>query len=176
MVSTAVSAVVGTLVSLAAVAQTTTRQRRAERRDAARQGIRHAVAPLRGQLRKYQARMLSSLKREEPEIINGDDYALVSALLPVAEELHPVRRWLVRRRIRRLFGPLIFKTADVAPMEGSSLGAIAPLLIAEYDPSKIGNDRHGKRFGLVQEALSTEPSSKALSRLERELRRLAAGW
>ena len=50
LVSTALSALVGTLVSLAAVSQTTTRQRKAERRDQAPRDQTHREPGLSQQL------------------------------------------------------------------------------------------------------------------------------
>jgi hypothetical protein len=111
-ISTALSAVVGTVVSLAAVAQTTTRQRRAERRDAARQQIKELVTRPLAQVTTYRAGLNKGIQKgeEDHNRMRGDDYTLASRVLTLADELGPMRRWLVMRRCRRLFGPFIAET------------------------------------------------------------------
>lgn len=175
ILSTGVSAVVGSVVSLLAVSQTTIRQRRAERHDQARQDLRKLLAPLRTDLRKYQSRMNAGLKREDLTTHHGDDYALASQVLVMAEQLSNGRRWLVRRRTRRLLGSFMFNVADIAPLKGDTLGALAPLLVAQYDPSKANVEEADDRFGELHRALMTNPGSPELAKLERELGRLAAG-
>ncbi|MEP7739153.1 hypothetical protein ABKW28_15995 [Nocardioides sp. 31GB23] len=174
--STALSALVGTLVSLAAVSQTTIRQRRAERRDEARQRLAETVAPMRAKVRKYQAGRHGSLKRDEPHTMVGDDYTLVSAVLYVAESLSPIRRHLVRRRCRQLFGKWLTETAAISPADGSSPGAfLAPLFVAAFAEDEYA-DPEKRATGTLHRALMTDPASPELARLERDLRRLSAGW
>jgi hypothetical protein len=55
-------------------------------------------------------------------------------------------------------------------MQGDSLGPVAPLLIAQHDPSKVGLDDTDARSSLLKEALSTDPGSPELRKLERQLR------
>ncbi|GAA4709021.1 hypothetical protein GCM10025782_01330 [Pedococcus ginsenosidimutans] len=175
MISAAISAVVGAGVSLLAVSQTTIRQRRAESRDDARLELRRVLQPMRAKVRKYRARMLSGMKRDAHRI-EGDDYVLASAVLAAADGLHPVRRWLVLRRARRVFGPFMVAVADLSPTQGDTLGSIAPLLMAQHDPSKLGLADDELRLGLLHEALVCDPGSEQVRRLERELTRLASGW
>jgi hypothetical protein len=172
LVSTSLSAVVGALVSLLAVSQTTTRQRRAERRDDGRQRLKAVVAPRQVAVKKYQSKLLSSLKREE-QVIHGDDYSFASEVLAAAEELSSWRRWLVNRRARRVIGAFIVDTAAVSPGEGDSWGGVAVLLIRQYTSHDLSEP--ARRIGLYHHALMTDPGSTELKRLEKELRRLAAG-
>lgn len=174
--STALSAVVGTLVSLAAVSQTTIRQRRAERRDEARQRLAATVAAMRANVRKYQAGRHRGMKRDDPNTMHGDDYTLVSAVLHVAESLSPTRRYLVRRRCRRLFGAWLTETAEISPTESSSPGAfLAPLFAAAFAEGEYA-DPEKRSTGTLHRALLTDPGSPELAQLERDLRRLATGW
>jgi len=119
--------------------------------------------------------MLSSLKRDDPTQMHGSDYQVAGHVLDAAAGLHPVRRWLVTRRARRLFGPFVVRVAEVSPMEGDSLGAVTPLLIAQLNPSKLQMAEKDMRLGLLHEALMGGPGSPALDKLERQLRRLSAG-
>ena len=175
VVTAAISAIVGAVVSLLAVSQVTVRQRRAERRDQARVELHEAVQPLRADVRKYQARIKSGMKRDQNAVIQGEDYAYATQWLTIAARLHPVRQWLVRRRTRRLVGKLIWQVADISPMRDEGLGSIAPLLFAQVTPEQFGLQEGDSPFGLLHEALTTDPGSPQLRRLERSLARLAAG-
>ena len=87
VVTAAISAIVGAVVSLLAVSQVTVRQRRAERRDDARIELRATVQPLRANVRRYQAGVNPGMRRDNNVQIHADDYVLASRLLTTAGRL-----------------------------------------------------------------------------------------
>lgn len=171
LVSAAISAVVGAVVSLLAVSQTTIRQRQAERRDEARQSLRRTLQPLRAQVRKYDRGLNPGAQRTDALIL--DDHALATKVLAAAEQLGPVRRWLVRRRARRVFGPFVWAVADVAPTSGD--GASLALLFAGSHPEKYGLEGGDDVYGLLL-ALRSDPGSPEVRRLDRQLALLTSGY
>lgn len=173
LASAAVSAVVGTLVSVAAVSQVTVRRARAERADAARRAVVGIVSPLRVDIGKYRARMLPGLGRE-PQTAQMADYETVSRVLAAAADLPGWRRRLVLRRCRRVFGRYWTDLAELSPADPSSLGSIvAPVLVAEYQRLKAGADLSGRTDGLMHRALCCPPEDGMVGDLARELAQLA---
>lgn len=175
LVSAGVSAVVGALVSLAAVSQVTIRRSRAERAEAARRAVRAMVGPLLLDVRRYRAEMSAGLQREQ-DTGQGEDYVTVSRLLTVAADLSCWRRTLVLRRSRRIFGRAWTDLAELSPADPSSPGSLfAPILQAQYRAARLGAVTESRPPpGLLHRAFCQPPNGALLPRLDRELRRLAA--
>lgn len=172
LASTGVSAVVGAVVSLLAVSQTTVRRARAERREAARLAVRERVAPLLAELARYEY-LRPPEPRRSAERSHMDDHAAVMSIRRAAADLPPWRRWLVDRRCRRVFGAYwtdLARDYPSAKSEGnesfSAWFAASVRDRREGDPSPLD--------GLMQRAYSESPGHPMLRELRRELRRLAA--
>jgi hypothetical protein len=177
LASAGISATVSSAVSLLAVSSTTTRQRLAERRDEARQQLSEAVGPTFSEVVKYRSNMRAGLRREDPTTMVGDDFLLASRIHQLIPRLAPVRRWLVKRRCRRIFGPFLTGLAEVSPASDDSLGGmLAPILVAGSGRSELGKMPASDRFGTLHHALCGPPDGKSVTRLVRDLRRLKAGW
>lgn len=173
LASAGVSAVVGAVVSLLAVSQTTVRRAKAERADASRLAVRECVAPLLAELARYQYVGLERAKREA-ETSHMDDHAHVVAIRSAAADLPGWRRWLVDRRCRRVFGDYWTDLARDYPSVGRETGGT---LTAWFAASVAESKRPpGARpvDGLMHRAYSQQSGHTLVDRLRRELRRLAA--
>jgi hypothetical protein len=176
ILSAAVSAVVGALVSLAAVSQTTVRQRRAERRDEALLALKKIVVPLRLDLRLYELGVRTGNKRTA-ERSHVDDHRLATAVLDSTENMGKLRSALVRRRCRRVFGEYWATLAEEMPYADDSLGsAVVPALLGAPMLLESGALKSSPVAGLMHRAYMGDPGSPEQTQLRRELRRLSAGW
>lgn len=178
VVSALLSAVVSGAVSLLAVPQTAVRQRRAERREEARESLEAILGPMVQQVALYRAGLNKGVRRESDEDrMHGDDYVLVSEILLAAQHLSSLRFWSITRRCRRVFGPFLADLARLQPATEASWGNILAPLLAGYDPdTKWGRMTAEQRFGTLHRALQCDPDSGEIKRLDRDLRWLAAGW
>lgn len=173
LVSAAISALTGTVVSLLAVSQVTVRQRRATQRAEARDELRSLVSPLLADLRKYQLNLKSSLEREAERAIL-DDHRIVTEILAAAAPLSWWRRKLVRRRCNHIFGAYWTQLAEDLPFNvgSDSLGAVfVPFLQAarlEADGKLSGSPVNSA----IHKAYMENPGHARQERLARELRYL----
>jgi hypothetical protein len=136
------------------------------------------VSPIMQRVVQYQVGMQASEQRDDPSLGNLDDYAHASMILTAAADLKPVRRALVRRRVRRVFGRAWTELADIYPVaDAKDVEAIlTPWItwnakgtrnpIAHLDPAK----------GLMNRALSSVEDHRLVRRLVRELRHLSRSW
>lgn len=176
VVSAAISAIVGALVSIAAVSQTTVRQRRAERRDEALLALKRVVTPLRSDLRLCELGIRTGNKRTS-ERSHIDDHRLATDVLDSTEKTSRLRSSLVRRRCRRVFGEYWTTLAEEMPYADDSLGsAVVPALLGAPRLLENGTLRSSPVAGLLHRAYMEDPGSREQSQLHRELRRLSAGW
>lgn len=176
LVSAAVSALVGALVSIAAVSQTTVRQRRAERRDEALLALKRVVMPLRMDLRLFELRVRTGNKRTA-ERSHVDDHRLATAVLDTTEDMGRLRSLLVRRRCRRVFGEYWTTLAEEMPYADDTLGsAVVPALFGAPRLVESGALKSSPMDGLFHRAFMEDPGNREHAQLRRELRRLSAGW
>lgn len=174
--SAGVSALVGTLVSLSAVHQTTVRKARAERADAARLAVRDLVAPILGELRRYEYVSPAEPART-PNRIHSEDHVRVSSILQTASNLPPWRRRLVERRCRRVFGEYWTDLAIEYPGGGANDANPMTAWIVRSAKDQDGfatTTERGPLKALMQRAYSERAGHPLLADLRRELRRLAA--
>jgi hypothetical protein len=175
MINAVTSAVMTGVVSLLIAPRKTIWERRAQGREEARNALREVVQPMHAKVIRCRAGLLRMDRQENR--LDTSYFELVSRVLDVAERLHPLRRLLVQRRPRRLFGPFIARVAAVTPMhDGNWLGALMALHTAGADPRPLGLTDEDARFGLLHLALLPDAPPAHLGRLETELGRLAAGW
>lgn len=168
--SAGVSAVVGAVVSLLAVSQTTVRQRRAERREAARLNLRQTVGALLDELARYQYQAGRPAPKRDDQHAHPEDHAAVVAIRAAAEDLPAWRRALIDRRSRRVFGAYWTDLARDYPsqLDGGS-GSFTAQLAAHF------HGRGGDPLdSLIHRAYAHPPGHPTQTDLRRELRRLAA--
>ena len=172
LVSATISAVVGTLVSLLAVSQTTVRRAKAERRDEARQQISGIVQEHRLAVKQYRYGINTSLKRapNSPEL---SDYQFARCVLHGAAALVWWRRFLIRRRLTNLVGSLYVEFAELNPVEGGDMAGLANLIRLRQTTNQ---DLGSPTEALYHRAFSESPESPELLELERQLARLGDAW
>lgn len=172
LVSAAVSAIVGTGVSLTAVRTVTVRQAKAEAAHTARKRLAATVRPLRYQVAQYRAGMLASLRRE-PGTSDSQDHALATMVLAAAADLPWWRRRLVRRRCLRVVGPFWTRLAELSPADPvPTMGSVlAPVFSAQFQGAVDGSPLDG----LLHRALCEPREHPVLVQLDRQLARLGAG-
>ena len=173
LASAGVSAVVGAVVSVLAVSQTTVRRAKAERADAARQAVQAVVAPMRDELARYEF-------RQRPEPLRGpgrshmDDHAAVVQVLDAATGLPAWRRWLVARRCRRVFGAYWTDLAIEYPGDPTDAHTFSAWLASSLTRGRGSIPRGaGPLDGLLQRAYSELPGHSRLKDLRDELRSLS---
>lgn len=170
--SAGVSAVVGAVVSLLTVSQTTVKRARAERREAARVALAARVAPLIDDLARYRFRRSRPKPLREPDLAEFDDHATVVGIRAAAADLPPWRRRLVDRRLRAVFGTTWTDLAidyPTKPDANESRGAwLAVALENSETPDTVPD------YGLLHRAYSARPGDPSQDELTRALRRLAA--
>jgi hypothetical protein len=108
-----------------------------------------------------------------------DDAVLAGRVLAIADRLPPWRRFLVRRRLRRLVGPVWFDLGE--PHEpGNASGAADSWLLSELAATRA--ERRGESvvrtddLGTLHRGLSGGRDSTEARALERDLRRLSQAW
>lgn len=110
LLSAVVSAVVALVVSLGSAGVVVKVQGRAERSVEARRELRELVTPIRRTVAQYRA---DSRAGRVSDTGNAEDAALAARVLSVSEHLPRLRRWSIRRRVRRLVGPAWFELAEL---------------------------------------------------------------
>jgi hypothetical protein len=119
LVSAAISTVVSALITLLMAGRVAIRQRRAEAAEAGLVELRTTVDPWRLEVTQYGLGMANSLRRDS-SASHGDDHARATQVMNTALKLRRVRRWLVRRRCRAVFGAYWTTLAEQMPWNGES--------------------------------------------------------
>lgn len=175
LASAGVSAVVGAVVSLLAVSQVTVRQARAAEREDARRSIR--------ELAETQVRLVmrySFVEREGSRAMRDsddgtshlDDHTTVAAILIAARGLSKMRRRLVERRCRRIFGRYWVDLALYYP--SASANGEESFLVWLTANTGIVPTKNDSWESLIHRAYSKPPGAPEQRELGHELRRLAA--
>ena len=173
LVSAAISAIVGALVSIFAVAQLTVRRVRAERAEQATLAIRELVRELQLALLQFGAEIATNLRRDSSA--HTQDAVLAGKILVAAEDLGSIRRISVSRRVRRLVGKAWFETAVISGGDANSVyeaATIAQVLAMKANP----RTKRTHVDGLIQRALMGDAHTATFRRLQRDLKLLAKGW
>lgn len=166
------SAVVGAVVSLLVVSQTTVRRRRAERREAAREAVTAAVAPLLVELGRYRYQVRRPEPKragEQADLAHLEDHAQLVTIRTAAADLPGWRRWLVDRRCRRIFGNYWNDLARDYPTRTDADTLTAWLAVSMNDGAS-GDPRQS----LIHRTYAEPPGHALGAELARELRRLSA--
>lgn len=168
LVSAAVGGMVSVLVTLLTVSTVTVRQARALRRDNARQEIAALALAARLEARKYLDGPPEHAARAST-VWHQQDAVDAAAYFHAAEPLPMIRRALIRRRLRRLYGTYAVETAElVSPGDKGEEVFLRALLGRKPDQITPG---------LVHAAYAAEPRDPALCRkLDRQLGRLGRAW
>lgn len=173
LASAGVSAVVGAVVSLLTVSQTTVRRARAERRETARLAVADTAAPLVRELTRYRFQRENGKPRRDNANAHLDDLGKVMALRKAAANLSWWRRWLVDRRCRRVFGDY---WADLARDYPSDRPAGESEFSTWLAASMSDRHRGDPRESLIHRTYAAPPADPLAGKLARELRLLAAAW
>lgn len=177
LASAAISAVVGTLVSLVAVSQVTVGKLRAERAEEARRSIRAFLLQLNRDVLAYQAGDAPNLQRD-PTTAHIQDAEDAATILEAAQDLPRWPRLVLRRRVYRIYGREFSALADrYSSTEERTLRAmLAPMVRKQIESSGRGK-QVTMLDGLLQRALSSSPKSMLVKRLRIELYLLrSCGW
>jgi hypothetical protein len=165
------SAGLSVLVSVISAGRVTRRTAKAERDVAAREAVREAVRPTRQELIRWARQGLTDRK---PGVVDSSDAKVVSAVLAELPNLPAWRQWLMRRRLRRLFGALWIEHLEVFPYSEDTTWLRA-LLHESRDMGPTGRPRR-LTDGQVHRTLSGTFWGLPAKDLDRQLRRLAACW
>lgn len=117
LTSAAISTVVSAVVTLLLAGRVAVRQRRAEAAEAGLVTLRGIVAPWRLELTQFGLGMANSLRRNI-STSHAEDHGYATQVMSTAQELRRIRRWLVRRRCRRVFGAYWTTLAEQMPWDG----------------------------------------------------------
>lgn len=174
LIPAAVSGIVSVLISILTISQVTVRSARAERREGARVSLARRAAAMRLTLRQY--RQNDHGGRRRPDAWVADDAVAAAGALAEAEDLSPIRRRLVHRRIRRVFGSEAFDVAELVDPARASDSAVVTSLVRQAARIE-GKLPPGLAAGILHEAYAAEPLDQRLcDRLDRELRLLGRAW
>lgn len=152
------------------------RQRRAGDHEDARAELRELLTPTRRLVAQYRADV-----REGRDATKGrtEDAALAGKVLALADRLPWWRRVLVRRRLRRLVGPVWFDLAELHGVEDDTTAFNAWFVSQVAATRAERRGEHVERssdLGTLHRALSGERDAPVVAEVERDLRRLASGW
>ncbi|MGK5169022.1 hypothetical protein [Geodermatophilus sp. CPCC 205761] len=147
------------------------RKDRADRDLAARRAVREAVRPVRQEVARWDRQGSGDRK---PGLAVPADPEAVSAVLGALPDLPAWRGWLVRRRLRRLFGALWVEHLEVFPYNPETT-MLSAMLRQERDEGPTGRTRL-LTDGQVHRTLAGTPWGLSARDLDRQLRRLAACW
>lgn len=169
------SAGVSAVVSVLSAGTMARRSARAEQVLAARARVREAVRPVRQELVRWARQGVSDRK---PGVAMATDAEVVAGVLAALPDLPAWRRYLIRRRLHRLFGWLWVSHLEVFPYDPANpMGVLLSAMLHEHRAG--GPSREGVLLteGLVHRTLSLEVfGGRRSRRLDRQLRRLAACW
>ena len=147
------------------------RKDRADRDLTARRAVREAVRPVRQEVVRWERQGSSDRK---PGLAVPADPEAVSAVLDALPDLPAWRRWLIRRRLRRLFGALWIEHLEVFPYNPQTT-MLSALLRQERDQGPTGRARQ-LTDGQVHRTLAGTQWGLPAGHLDRQLRRLSACW
>jgi hypothetical protein len=165
------SAGVSAVVAVFTAGTVARRKDRADRDLAARRAVREAVRPVRQEVARWDRQGASNRK---PRLAVPADPEAVSAVLDALPDLPAWRRWLVQRRLRRLFGTLWIEHLEVLPYNPETT-MLSALLRQERDEGPTGRARL-LTDGQIHRTLAGTPWGLSARDLDRQLRRLAACW
>ncbi len=167
-------AAAGGLVSWLAAPHTASRQERGRARSEARETIRSIVGPILTNLRQYQDHARGSMARDpEENTINTDDVALCSMILSTSGRLSWWRRWLVVRRVTRLFGSTTVQLCRVHGESANDARAVVGILLnRQYNAIKNPQRFSQPDKGQFDQALRCDPESQAITDLVESLSKL----
>lgn len=171
-----VSAVVGGGVSFVTARYVGEREEQGKSRAAARRAVSDAVTPALRKVQKYRFRSLSSFGRDpDGQSMHMDDVHLCAEILSTSVDLGVIRRWLVRRRLKRLFGKGTLRACEVHGFEAANaLSATAVALFGPFQAAKYpGEDLPQLDRGLFDAALRKPPPDEKVKDLIQELEKLA---
>lgn len=164
------SALLAALVAVVTASAVARRKASADRDVAARVAIRAAVRPIRREVAQWAR---EGLYERDPQAPSAADAEAVSAVLESLPDLPPLRRWAVRRRLRRLFGSFWVSHLELFPYDATD--PMSSLIRASAREHRAGAEGELLTAGLVHRTLSpNEVDDRRARRLERQLRRLAA--
>jgi hypothetical protein len=178
-----VSAIVSGVISVLLSRYVAGRQEEGKLAAAARKQIREVVDPILTEARFYKSSRVdqtppSSRSKADEEKSDRFDVESCAKVLMASRDLPLFQRNLVKRRLRKLYGP---KTVTLCDVE--SVYAVNPdetdLAIARWQlhHSKdwTGNAERLPDRGLLERARGSAPTSREISRLLRSLERLRRG-
>jgi len=172
LVSAGISAALSVVVSLLAVPHTVARTERAKRRDAAKVALREAVEPLQDHLSRYRFNPDAPSGRRV-DVLMPEDLGNVQRVLKIIGPLPWLRRLVIKRRMRRIWGRSLVQQAVEYPTSPTEEGAFLSLLTAQVGGSiPIVDVRTGN---LAHDYFSGRRDDDTGRQLARELRRLARG-
>lgn len=177
LASAAISAIVGTLVSLVTVSQVTVGRMRAERAEEARLTIRAFLRQLIKDVSAFQTGDADNMERD-PDIAHFQDAHDAAKILEAAEGLRWWPRQVVRWRTHRIYGR---EFAALAERYSSSEERTMSAMLGPMFRKQLQRSPNGKPVtmldGLLHRALCSRPESWSVKRLRLELHLLSScGW
>jgi hypothetical protein len=179
VVSAVISAALGVLVAFVTASLITVRQARARRREDARQELAQIAAEMRLTLSQYRALQDRARPHDDerarlPKQPNTADQLAAGRVLQAASGLGWFRRWLVKRRCRRIFGRFWTDRAELFLAADSEV-SVGPAVFAglNHHPFRSGNAAAAVSQRLHR-AYAAPPRDPLQAELDRELRRLGA--
>lgn len=141
---------------------------RSPERARAADSIRETARHVGRQLDHWTVGLTRHAPRDRPELSRSEDRLDLSRLLTFADQLLPHRRWLVRRRLARIYGEDNVWFATMQPTETPDQAFVAVLF------RSVSN---GRRIDLVGSLLhrgmsAAIPEAAVVYELRQELRRL----
>jgi hypothetical protein len=187
--SGSVSAVVGGVVALVTARQVAGRQHRGHAAVDARCRLREVVRPELTMVRQYKAgeatsrargaARSSSVAKRWPLDYHVHDFAFCGRVLAAAEDLPRWRAYLIKRRLRTLFGERTFNACDANGADAGQESFARSRLHWQYgeqrneaDPDTLAR----KDCGTYDKALRCASDTREVASLARSMHRLSRGW
>lgn len=187
--SGAVSAVVGGIVALITARHVAGRQEAGRAAAHARGNLREIVRPALLEVTRYKTGEATSPTRGPgrpnsfakrwPVAYHVHDFALCGSVVAATEDLSRWRAFLVKRRLRKLFGK---RTVEVCEANGPDAGVESwarSRLHWQYDGPRNEADPDTLALedcGAYDKALRCPADSREMASLVRSMRRLSHGW
>lgn len=170
--SIAASAVVSAAVAWFVASHVTVRQERAKHYVARMQQLREAVEPLQRKLARYRYGTRRTVaERQEYGPMHVGDVEDVGRIYRIAEGLSPLRRRLIERRLRAIYG-----NSSVDMVRDYPTSPEADGLQAWFGSALLGAPTfEDPREALLHRTYATPPSMGGGKKLARQLRLLARG-
>lgn len=168
-----VTAVVSAAVSVLVTSWKVGQEEKAKRRVAAREKVREIVGGILLRAVQYRAGFAAG---RDPETTGWvQDYIWGSKIMKASSGLGPVRRFLLKRRLRRLVGPVAWDVIIVKPAKDVADGqssALVHMARATRD-GRYGDDQP---LGMLDVAFRAARDSDEVQKLIKQLKRLARAW